>query len=348
MSDKNDFNYYKKNYKNLTLEKIHRHKMNEYKQNEDKLIKKNKQLEEMKLKNKDTSKIEQQIEELHYNGTTMEYFDKVGDLILDYYNEKNNVKTDETDMNIMDLFTKKDTSESNTNKLYSSYVKRLEGSNVDKYDGKNRIIKCDNCSIEKIYYPSEGSFICEECGDMTDMIIDDDFIIKDISCYHRSGRFKEWLNQFQAKENADIEDWVYLEIIKELNKKRITEYSALNRTIIREILRKLKLTKYYDNVTFIINKLNNIPAPKISHTLEKKLLFMFDMIEDIWAIVKPKNRKNMLSYPYILHKLCELLEEDKLLSSFPLLKSQDVLREQDIIWKRICNKLNWEFYSSFK
>lgn len=337
-----------KNYKNLTLEKIHRQKMNEYKKTEDKLNKKKKQLEENKLKNKDTTKIEKQIEELQYNGTVMEYFDKVGDIILDYYNQKNNNNEIETNTNILDLFSQKEDTESKTNKFYSSYVMRLEGSNVDKYDGKNRIIKCDNCDIEKTYHPSEGSFICEECGDMTDIIIDEDFVIKDISCYHRSGRLKECLNQFQAKENADIEEWVYQEIIKELDKKRIKDYSSLNSNLIREILRKLKLTNYYDNVTFIINKLNNIPAPKISHSLEKKLLFMFGMIEDIWAIVKPKNRKNMLSYPYILHKLCELLEEDELLPSFPLLKSHDVLREQDIIWKKICKKLNWEFYSSFK
>lgn len=347
MSGENPFKT-KKNYKNLTLEKIHRQKMNEYNKNEEKIKKKSKQLEELQLKNKNTTNIEKQLEELKLNGTTMEYFDKVGDLILDYYTEKNSIKTTEEDTNIIDLFANKDNNDNKTNKLYSSYVKRLEGSNVDKYDGKNRVIKCENCNIEKIYYPTEGSFICEECGDMTDIIIDEDFVIKDISCYHRSGRFKDWLNQFQAKENTDIDDKVYQDIIKELNKKRIKKYNSLNRTQIREILRKLKLTKYYDNVTFIINKLNNIPAPKISHSLEKKLLLMFDMIEDIWSIVKPKNRKNMLSYSYILHKLCELLEEDQLLSSFPLLKSQDVLREQDKIWKRICIKLNWEFYSSFK
>ena len=344
MSGKNPRN----NFKNLTLEKLHKQKINEINKNEKKLEKKLKQLEEFKIKNKDTTTIETQINELQANGTTMDYFDKVGDLILDYYQDKNELNKKENEQNILEIFSKPVTTETKTNKIYSSFVKRLEGSNVDKYEGKNRILKCENCGIEKIYYPSEGSFICEECGDMTDIIIDDDFVIKDISCYHRSGRFKEWLNQFQAKENAEIEESVYQCIINELSKKRIKDFSNLNRTIIREILRKLNLTKYYDNVTFIINKLNNIPAPKISYSLEKKLLFMFDMIEEIWPIVKPKNRKNMLSYPYILHKLCELLEEDELLPSFPLLKSQDVLREQDRIWKRICDKLNWEFYSSFK
>lgn len=344
MSGKNPRN----NYKNITLEKLHKQKITEINKNEKKLEKKIKQLEEFKIKKKNTSTIETQINELKSNGTTMDYFDKVGDLILDYYQDKNNNTKIQNEQNILDIFSKPATAETKTNKYYSSFVKRLEGSNVDKYEGKNRILKCDNCGLEKIYYPSQGSFICEECGDMTDIIIDEDFVIKDISCYHRSGRFKEWLNQFQAKENAEIDEYVYQDIINELNKKRIKDYSILNRDIIREILRKLNLTKYYDNVTFIINKLNNIPAPKISYTLEKKLLFMFDMIEEIWPIVKPKNRKNMLSYPYILHKLCELLEQDTLLASFPLLKSPDVLRKQDIIWQKICNKLNWEFYSSFK
>lgn len=337
-----------KNFKNLTLEKIHRQKINELKKKEDKLQKKIKKFNELKNKNKDTTIIENEINELKNDDNKLDYFDRVGDLILDYYNQKNNVSQDITETNIMDIFNKKQSEESKTNKIYSAFVKRLEGHTIDKYEGKNRIIKCEYCDIEKIYYPAQGSFICDECGDMTEVIIDEDFVIKDISCYHRTGRFKEWLNQFQAKENADIEEWVYQEIIKELHKKRIKNYSNLNRDLIREILRKLKLTKYYDNVTFIINKLNNIPPPKISHVLEKKLLFMFGLIEDIWDIVKPKNRKNMLSYPYILHKLCELLEEDHLLPSFPLLKSQDVLREQDRIWEKICNKLNWEFYSSFK
>ena len=324
--------------------------MEEFTKNEQKIEKKRKQLEDLKLKNKNTDKIQEQISELESLGNKMDYFDNVGDLIIDYYTKKNNVVPEvKKERNITEIFSsKKKITETKTNEIYSSYVKRLEGVDVDKYEGKNRIIKCDECGIEKIYYPSEGSFICGECGDMTDIIIDDDFVIKDISCYHRSGRFKEWLNQFQAKENADIDDSVYQNIIYELSKKRIKDYSTLNRTLVREILRKLGLTKYYDNVAFIINKLNNIPAPKISHNLEKKLLQMFNMIEDVWNIVKPKNRKNMLSYPYILHKLCELLEEDDLLPSFPLLKSQDVLREQDRIWKKICQKLNWEFYSSFK
>ena len=60
----------------------------------------------------------------------------------------------------------------------------------------------------------------------------------------------------------------------------------------------------------------------------------------------PTNRKNFLSYSYVLHKFCELLEYDHLLEYFSLLKSREKLHAQDLIWEKICNDLNWEFIPS--
>jgi len=60
----------------------------------------------------------------------------------------------------------------------------------------------------------------------------------------------------------------------------------------------------------------------------------------------PPNRQNFTSYPYILHKFCQLLEWDELLPCFPLLKSRDKLQEADSIWEKICGDLGWCFYPS--
>ena len=60
----------------------------------------------------------------------------------------------------------------------------------------------------------------------------------------------------------------------------------------------------------------------------------------------PPSRKNFLSYAYVLHKFCELLEFDDLLEYFPLLKSREKLHQQDIIWKKICRDLKWQFIPS--
>ena len=73
---------------------------------------------------------------------------------------------------------------------------------------------------------------------------------------------------------------------------------------------------------------------------------MFATIQKPFMMFKPETRKNFLNYSFVLHKFCELLELDKFLPYFPLLKSSDNLKEQDIIWKKICGYLNWEFYPS--
>ena len=60
----------------------------------------------------------------------------------------------------------------------------------------------------------------------------------------------------------------------------------------------------------------------------------------------PEDRKNFLSYSYVLHKFCELLELDELLVYFPLLKSREKLQQQDFIWKKICKDLKWQYIPS--
>ena len=73
---------------------------------------------------------------------------------------------------------------------------------------------------------------------------------------------------------------------------------------------------------------------------------MFKEIQEPFMKVCPKNRKNFLSYSYVLHKFVELLELDQYKSCFPLLKSREKLHQQDKIWKDICKILKWEYIRS--
>ena len=77
--------------------------------------------------------------------------------------------------------------------------------------------------------------------------------------------------------------------------------------------------------------------------LEEKLRKMFDIIQVPFNTHCPKERKNFLSYSYVIYKFCELLGEDDFLPCFPLLKSKEKLWHQDVIWKNICKELHWEF-----
>ena len=114
----------------------------------------------------------------------------------------------------------------------------------------------------------------------------------------------------------------------------------------REILKKLKYNKYYEHIPHIINIINGQKAPILTRQYEEQLRIMFKEIQTPFMVHCPENRKNFLSYSYVLHKFCELLELDHLLIYFPLLKSREKLQQQDIIWQKICRTLLWEYIPS--
>ena len=126
--------------------------------------------------------------------------------------------------------------------------------------------------------------------------MDEDRQIKDYSPYRRINHFREWLNQFQAKQSPDIPENIYKDIIIELNKNRITNYSELNKKKMKIILKKLSYNDYYEHIHYIINKLSNLPPPKITRDMEKIFIKMFTKIESPWEIYKQQGRKNFLSY----------------------------------------------------
>jgi hypothetical protein len=287
------------------------------------------------------------------NHNEMDYYDRTGDIITDYYNKINEKDTNLASKNILEYLGKKKTNTNKLNsnsksKLYEKYCKRVNGTRIKKDDGSNRIKYCDYCKVEKSFDYKESSYICPCCGDMETVIIDEDRQIKEYSPYKRINHFREWLNQFQAKESTEIPDEIYSSMLTEINKMRITNLAKLEKKLVREILKRLGYNKYYEHIPYIINKLNNIPPPKISRQMEKIFIKMFKEIQKPWEIFKPKGRKNFLSYSYILHKFCELLDLDHLLHCFPLLKSHTKLKEQDEVWNNICNYQRWEFYPSFK
>ena len=92
--------------------------------------------------------------------------------------------------------------------------------------------------------------------------------------------------------------------------------------------------------------INGKKAPVLTRQYEEQLRMMFKEIQTPFMIHCPDNRKNFLSYSYVLHKFCELLELDDLLSYFPLLKSREKLQQQDNIWEKICQSLKWQYIPS--
>ena len=167
---------------------------------------------------------------------------------------------------------------------------------------------------QKIVIQCEGNVVCTQCGIGEVIIIDSDKPnFKDMSqdnthyCYKRINHFNEYLSQVQAKESTDINQEIYDTILLEIKKRKIENLALLTPDMIKSILKKLKLNKYYEHAPYIINKINGLPAPKMSREIENKLRTMFKETQGPFMEICPKTRKNFLSYSYVLHKMCQLL-----------------------------------------
>jgi hypothetical protein len=308
----------------------------------------------------------------------IDYLLETGDLLFKYYENKQNVakgknikindiKNKNTNFkSVMEYFSKNDINQIDETKnenydeknkflsrsnIYEKYMSKIDNNYVVNYE--NKIDICESCNVEKTLFISDGKLICFICGEETPILIDSDKpSYKDpprevcYFAYKRINHFNEWLAQFQAKESTDIPQSVYNDIIVELKKERIVNIKDLTPLKLREILKKLKKNKYYEHIPHIINKLNGVPPPVMNRKTEEELRRMFKEIQVPFHKFCPENRKNFLSYSYVLHKFVQLLELDEFLPCFMLLKSREKLQQQDQIWKKICEFLKWQYIPS--
>jgi hypothetical protein len=211
---------------------------------------------------------------------------------------------------------------------------------------------CDACGEDMRVSVNDATVSCPECGFHKLILMDSDKPSykdppREVSyyAYKRINHFNEWLAQFQAKESTEIPEEVFENIEAQIKKERL-QATSLNRSKIREILKKLKYNSFYEHVPHILSRLNGHTAPVMDRDMEEKLRYLFKEIQPSFQKHCPSDRSNFLSYSYVLYKLCELLELDDFLHCFPLLKNRDKLYAQDKIWEKICRDLQWEFIRS--
>ncbi len=320
-------------------------------------------------------KLKQKRKDLQSDKPLYDYLFNTGDILYNYYdlqdkiqkgvNSSKNVKikpgsvlaalydADEAEKKpeAIQIKPKEDDRES----LFKKFVNKIDpGAAVTKVNAfEDPFGVCERCDQEMTFSANEALFYCESCGHQDFVLIDSDKpSYKDpprevtYYAYKRINHFNELLAQFQAKESTEIPEEIFDEILGELKKERITNVEHITVKKIREILKKLKLTIYYEHVPYILNRINGKNAPIMTREIEEKLRFMFKEIQPSFVKHCPQDRSNFLSYSYVLYKFCELLELDEYLSCFSLLKNRDKLYLQDKIWEKICTDMQWQFVRS--
>ena len=285
-----------------------------------------------------------------------EYYLDNGLLLDKYYRNDNENKINDKNSGILSYFGKDNKIEDNDNNDRKRVIENYMSNIDDNIIIKTNDIKNDICNIcnNKLYLSDLNSELyCKECGKSNDILVITDKVSysdpqSEITyyTYKRINHFNEWLAQFQAKERTDLPNEIFENIFKELQKNKHILLENLKYSDIREILKKLKYNKYYEHIPHILSIITGKRAPTLDRKNEEILRSLFKEIQLPFMKNCPSNRKNFLSYSYVLHKFCELLEYDHLLEYFSLLKSREKLHAQDIIWEKMCKDLNWEFIPS--
>jgi hypothetical protein len=378
----NTLDTYHKKYMNVfqsekkELSKLKKQLKNLVKEN-DKLNKKSfKECSDLEIDRK--LQIKNEIEEIELNIMNIEnkkqesdYYIKTMDILSSYYTEqekKEEVKEKKSnsimdflknknkeDKSLSDLsgFIKKET-KIDKKSLFHDYLSQLDQDiQTTKVDYVQNYAYCDECQQEKVLIQTEALYVCYSCGDCNTTIIESEKPsykepIAEVCnfSYKRYNHYCEWLNKFQALESTTIPQEVYDLIMVEIKKQKIRDLKLIDAEKMRNILKKIDRTKYYEHVFHIINKINGAPPPKLHKELEEKMRIMFKKTQDPFSKICPDDRTNFLSYSYVIRKFLELLGQTQYIKYFPLLKSREKLYQQDMMWKAICKQLNWKFIPS--
>ena len=305
-------------------------------------------------------RINNTVSDLKTNGSEDElndYLLKCIPFIKEYGSKERNETYSHDSQNVLDtLFNTTSTVSRKTenNIIYKRYLHDVEQKFEDTpYTSDTRVgAACKNCGCDDFRYSlADSTEICTNCGASNFVFSEHNISFKEeqdmetvpIYSYKRENHFNEWINQFQGQEQTNIPDEVIDKLRYEFKKQRLARLSDITHAKVRSLLKKLRMHKYYEHVPYITIILNGIKPPRMTPSLEQKLRQMFHEIQQPFKVHCPPERKNFLSYSYVLYKFCELLGQDEFLPCFPLLKSKEKLLLQDRIWKGITKDLQWEY-----
>ena len=364
--------------KNTTIDEAHREKLNTFfiesstlpSLEEEKTILK-KQLKKLRENQIDEiMEIKDKIKEIQCKIKTIKeekkrYLLKNSKYVFQYFEEKQKISSGNNHQNtnaLNSFFKIKCTTDEGSltgekflkyKKIYHNYWKNINNEIVDVNKIYYSCEICDSCQTgEMIHQDEEGVLICnnKNCGKYITYIVENSKPSNkeppnevSYTAYIRLNHFKEILSQFQAKETTQISPEVIEAIRKRLKKERITDYSVLNYSVMRDILRKLGLNKYFEHIQYI-NSIFGVKPPIMDDKLTETLCVLFIEIQQPWSLYCPPDRVNFFNYTYTLYQLCVLLDQPQYLPYIPLLKDQAKQSAQDSIWKLVCKDLNWAFF----
>jgi hypothetical protein len=157
--------------------------------------------------------------------------------------------------------------------------------------------------------------------------------------YKRVVHFRFWLKRIQGKEKHNVSGEVINQVKKLLVKENVQGIHYWN---VRSCLQRLGMKQHYSHCVYIMSQIRGCPLVMMTKNQERVLVEMFIRIQQSFSCLE-SYRVNMLSYPYVIKKLCELKGWFNMARAIPTLKSESRLLMQDELWRKICIQSDWRF-----
>jgi len=287
-----------------------------------------------------------------------DYYLQNSEHIFSYFEQKKGLEEGRSKVRSLDaFFTRSSNSKSVAavgDKCHDSVKRYLRNVDDSFLDVNEFVVQKDICPTcrkgELIPVEHDGLVICNNCSTANKFLVENEKPSykeppKEVCfyAYRRINHFREVLAQFQAKETTHIPEEVLEAIRNQAKKERIplTE-EWFDNAKAKEMLKKLRLNRYYEHIPYIKDKLG-IRPPIMSPELEEVLCNLFMILQAPYARHCPDERSNFLNYYYTGYKLCELVDQRQFLPYFQMLKDDDKVYEQDQIWQKMCEELGWPF-----
>jgi hypothetical protein len=224
---------------------------------------------------------------------------------------------------------------------------------------------CRACNEKSVIEIKEYEHECTHCGCIREVAqamfsYTDSTRINRTSkyTYERRMHFRDFMNQYQGKQQNSIPDEVYKYVeskIKTHNllkpgKSRIEQYDRVTKSHIEIFLKEFKYAKPVEDLNIVYSVVTGKKLDDISH-LEAALLQDFDTLNALYekTFVKTKrvDRKSFLHTQYILFQLLRKHKHPCDENDFNLLKTPDRKQFHDNICSQLFAELGWNFVHVF-
>lgn len=235
---------------------------------------------------------------------------------------------------------------------FREFLMRL---NTERASHELPLYSCDTCEIcgeAMDVDPTNGRVSCLFCGTTHEDGLDRIWQMVPHTPhskfeYIKSGHLLTLLKRFQSREETIIPR----EIINRINDYLVhNKYNKETLTFkeMKYALKKVNLTRFYDHAWQILYIVTGRKPIQFTDEQEKEFQAVFDVLEEIYPLYKPKNAENFMFYYYVLGKTAQLLGyPQEIVDMFPLLKIQRKHMEKERLWEKMMRHVGWPVYPTY-